>query len=93
MSETADIPHAAATPASHDTRDAVRCPLCEYDLRGLTAGMVMHRSPRTIRADALAAAAADMMEEHRITSVVVVDADGRLVGALTIGDLMRAKVV
>ena len=63
------------------------------DLRGLTAGMVMHRSPRTIRADALAAAAADLMEEHRITSVVVVDADGRLVGALTIGDLMRAKVV
>jgi arabinose-5-phosphate isomerase len=63
------------------------------DLRGLTAGKVMHRSPRTIRADALAAAAAELMEAHRITSVVVVDDEDRLVGALTIGDLMRAKVV
>jgi arabinose-5-phosphate isomerase len=33
------------------------------------------------------------MEAHRITSVVVQDAAGRLVGMLTIGDLMRAKVI
>jgi arabinose-5-phosphate isomerase len=33
------------------------------------------------------------MEAHRITSVIVVDDDERLAGALTIGDLMRAKVV
>ena len=63
------------------------------DLRTLTAGAVMHRLPRTIRADALAVAAAELMELHRITSVVVLDGGGRLVGLLTIGDLMRAKVV
>jgi arabinose-5-phosphate isomerase len=63
------------------------------DLRELTAGRVMHHAPKTIREDALAAAAADLMEAHRITTVVVVDAQGRLAGMLTIGDLMRAKVI
>ena len=37
--------------------------------------------------------AADLMEEHRITSVLVVDAAGALVGALNSNDLMRAKVI
>ena len=67
------------------------------ELRGLDAAAVMHRSPRTIRADALAVAAAELMELHRITSVAVLGTQGpergRLVGLLTIGDLMRAKVV
>ena len=53
----------------------------------------MHAGPRTIRADALAVEAAELMEQHRITSVLVVDADGRLVGALNTNDLMRAKVI
>jgi arabinose-5-phosphate isomerase len=46
-----------------------------------------------LRADALAAEAADLMEQHRITSVLVVDAAGLLIGALSINDLMRAKVI
>ena len=63
------------------------------DLRTLQAGEVMHPRPKTIRDDALAVAAAELMEQHRITSVAVLDAAGRLVGMLSIGDLMRAKVV
>ncbi|MEJ7687274.1 MAG: KpsF/GutQ family sugar-phosphate isomerase [Variovorax sp.] len=63
------------------------------DLRALTAGDVMLSGPRTLRADALAAEAAELMEQHRITSVLVVDAAGLLIGALTINDLMRAKVI
>jgi arabinose-5-phosphate isomerase len=63
------------------------------DLRDLRAGDVMHPSPRTVRADALAVEAADLMEKHRITSVLVVDAQGLLVGALNSNDLMRAKVI
>jgi arabinose-5-phosphate isomerase len=63
------------------------------DLRALTAGDVMHAGPRTLRADALAAEAAELMEQHRITSVLVVDASGVLIGALSINDLMRAKVI
>jgi arabinose-5-phosphate isomerase len=63
------------------------------DLRALTAEQVMHRGPRLVRADALAVAAADVMEQHRITSVLVVDEGGLLVGALNSNDLMRAKVI
>ena len=65
----------------------------EADLRTLTVGLVMHRSPRLVRADALAVEAAAVMEQHRITSVLVVDEQGRLVGALNSNDLMRAKVI
>jgi arabinose-5-phosphate isomerase len=63
------------------------------DLREVKAREVMHPSPRTIRADTLAAEAAQMMEQHRITSVLVVDDDGLLVGAINTNDLMRAKVI
>jgi arabinose-5-phosphate isomerase len=62
-------------------------------LNTLTAEQVMHRGPRLVRADALAVDAAGVMEQHRITSVLVVDADGLLVGALNSNDLMRAKVI
>jgi arabinose-5-phosphate isomerase len=63
------------------------------DLRQLTAAQVMHPKPRLVRADALAVAAADVMEQHRVTSVLVVDDTGVLVGALNSNDLMRAKVI
>jgi arabinose-5-phosphate isomerase len=63
------------------------------DLRTLSADEVMHRSPRLVRADALAVDAAGVMEAHRITSVLVVDEAGVLVGALNSNDLMRAKVI
>jgi arabinose-5-phosphate isomerase len=63
------------------------------DLQSLSAADVMHRSPRLVRADALAVDAAQIMEQHRITSVLVVDEQGRLVGALNSNDLMRAKVI
>jgi arabinose-5-phosphate isomerase len=63
------------------------------DLRALSARDAMHAAPRRIRADALAVEAADLMERHRITSVLVVDDEDRLVGALNSNDLMRAKVI
>ncbi|ROZ66260.1 SIS domain-containing protein [Ramlibacter sp. WS9] len=63
------------------------------DLRGLTAREVMHAGPRTIRNDALAVEAVELMEQHRITSVLIVDADGKLCGAVNTNDLMRAKVI
>ena len=63
------------------------------DLLPLTAQEVMHRSPRLVREDALAVDAAGLMEQHRITSVIVVDGAGRITGALNSNDLMRAKVI
>ena len=73
--------------------DLRRCVERGRDLRALVASDVMHEEPRTIRSDVLAVEAADLMEAHRITSVLVVDAQGVLVGALNSNDLMRAKVI
>ena len=63
------------------------------DLRSLKARDVMHANPHTIRVDALAVEAAEMMEQRRITSILVVDDAGLLCGALNTNDLMRAKVI
>jgi arabinose-5-phosphate isomerase len=63
------------------------------DLRELKACDVMHANPHTIRVGALAVEAAEMMEQRRITSILVVDDAGRLCGALNTNDLMRSKVI
>jgi arabinose-5-phosphate isomerase len=63
------------------------------DLRNTKARDVMHPGPRTIRDDSLAAEAAQLMEQYRITSVLVVDGEGSLVGAVNSNDLMRHKVI
>lgn len=63
------------------------------DLRALQARDVVHLAPRTVRAGALAVDAAGLMEQHCITSVLVVDDAGQLVGALNTNDLLRAKVI
>ncbi len=54
---------------------------------------VMHANPRRVRAEQLAVDAVAIMEEHRINQMLVVDADDKLVGALHIHDLTRAKVI
>ncbi|APW48083.1 KpsF/GutQ family sugar-phosphate isomerase [Rhodoferax antarcticus] len=64
-----------------------------FDLRQATAQQVMHPNPQTISVDALAVEAAELMELRRITSVLVLDAQGQLCGALNSNDLMRAKVI
>lgn len=63
------------------------------DLRTGSAGQFMHPDPVTITTGALAVEAAELMEQRRITSVLVVDAEGHLCGALNSNDLMRAKVI
>ena len=54
---------------------------------------VMHANPRRVGPEQLAVDAVHVMEEHRINQMLVVDANGRLVGALHIHDLTRAKVI
>ena len=65
----------------------------EGDFRSLRLADVMTRSPRTIEADAMAVTAVDLMEKHRISQLLVTDADGRLIGALNTYDLLDAKVI
>ena len=63
------------------------------DLRAMQAADVMHANPRTLRSSALAVDAAALMEQHRITSVLVIDEADKLCGALNSNDLLRAKVI
>jgi arabinose-5-phosphate isomerase len=54
---------------------------------------VMTRNPRTIAPDHLAAEVVQIMERNKVNQLLVVDAEDRLVGAVNIHDLFRAKVV
>ena len=65
----------------------------QVDLRATRISAVMTRGARTIGPGALAVEAAQLMETHKISGLLVVDDDGRLVGALNIHDLLRARVV
>ena len=65
----------------------------KVDLRHTRIADVMTRSPKTIGSDALAVEAAQLMETHKIGGLLVIDAERRVVGALNIHDLLRARVV
>lgn len=59
------------------------------DIRTTTIREVMHANCKTTSADVLAAEALHLLEENKITSLLVADDDGKLVGALNIHDLFR----
>lgn len=63
------------------------------DVRTTRITEVMTREPVTIDADALAVEAARLMETRKINALLVLDAQRRVVGALNIHDLLRARVV
>ncbi|MDE3149511.1 MAG: KpsF/GutQ family sugar-phosphate isomerase [Acidobacteriota bacterium] len=58
-----------------------------------TAGEAMHVSPRTIGADELAARALAILEERKITSLVVVDATGKVEGLVHLHDLWGVELI
>jgi arabinose-5-phosphate isomerase len=63
------------------------------DLRRTPIAEVMTRGPRTIGPGKLAAEAVEIMERFKINQLVVVDDDQKLLGALNMHDLFRAKVI
>lgn len=65
----------------------------QIDVHATVMRAVMTTQAKTIGPRELAAEAAHLMEIHRITALAVIDAQGRLVGALNVHDLMRAGVV
>lgn len=64
-----------------------------HDLRQTPVTEVMTAGGKSIGPGALAAEATRMMEAHRIQGLLVVDDDGKLVGALNFQDLLKAGVV
>jgi arabinose-5-phosphate isomerase len=63
------------------------------DFSKVVIGDVMHANPRSISPDKLAVDAVAIMEQFRINQMLVTDDEGKLVGALHIHDLTRAKVI
>ena len=63
------------------------------DLRTTPIIEVMSSSPRTIGPDRLAAEAVEIMERNKVNQLLVVDPQLRLLGALNMHDLFRAKVI
>jgi arabinose-5-phosphate isomerase len=63
------------------------------DLRQIEVGALMTRQPRTIAPERLAVEAVEIMERHKVNQLLVTDAGGRLIGALNMHDLFRAKVI
>ena len=62
------------------------------DLHNTRMDQVMSRNPKSVRPSMLAAEAVHLMETHSITSLVVLDEDSKVVGALNVHDLLRAGV-
>lgn len=65
----------------------------KQDFSTLLIADVMHTHPSSVQADQLAVDAVSIMEKFRINQLLVSNADGKLVGALHIHDLTRAKVI
>jgi arabinose-5-phosphate isomerase len=63
------------------------------DVLDLTAGECMTKNPRTIGAGEFAATALALMEEKKITSLMVVDGDGKLQGIVHLHDLWGTELV
>ena len=65
----------------------------KYDqLNGMTVGEVMHPSPQIITADKLATEALKRMEDKHISSLLVADEQKRLLGVVTMLDLLNARI-
>jgi arabinose-5-phosphate isomerase len=58
-----------------------------------TAGEAMNPHPRTIASSELAARALAILEERKITSLVVVDADGKVEGVVHLHDLWGVELI
>src|ERR1700691_594901 len=63
------------------------------DVHSATMRQVMTPGGRSIGARELAAAAAQLMELHRVTALLVTDSERHLIGALNVHDLLHAGVV
>jgi arabinose-5-phosphate isomerase len=63
------------------------------DVHRTTMAEIMHTNCKTLSADVLAVEAVHILEENKITSLLVADEDRRLIGALNIHDLFRAGIM
>jgi arabinose-5-phosphate isomerase len=65
----------------------------DTDIRSIRVTEAMTKSPRTVESTRLAVEAVKIMEDRKISQILVVNENGKLVGALNTHDLMQAKVI
>lgn len=65
----------------------------DIDVHHASVTEVMTRGGKRIAPDRLAAEAVGLMEKHKITALMVIDADDKLAGVIHMHDLLRAGVV
>jgi arabinose-5-phosphate isomerase len=63
------------------------------DFARVTAGELASRNPKTIHPDELAAGAVELMERYSITSLVVMERRGAVVGVIHLHDLLKSGIV
>jgi arabinose-5-phosphate isomerase len=63
------------------------------DLRSARIADMIGAEPRTISAERLAAEAVEIMERYKINQLLVTDGERKLIGALNMHDLFKAKVI
>lgn len=63
------------------------------DIQTTSIQSVMHANPLHIAPDQLAVDAVALMETKKVSALLVIDAHGKLIGALNMHDLLMAKVV
>lgn len=65
----------------------------KVDFSTTSVASVMSKTPRSIDPDALAVEAVQLMEQYNINQLLVVDSAKKVVGALNMHDLLKAKVI
>lgn len=65
----------------------------KLDFNTTLVSSVMSKTPRTVGPDALAVAAVQLMEQYNITQLLVIDENKKVIGALNMHDLLKAKVI
>lgn len=63
------------------------------DVRSARIADTIGAEPRTIGAECLAAEAVEIMERHKVNQLLVTDREKKLIGALNMHDLFKAKVI
>jgi len=63
------------------------------DIHTTLVEQVMTKNGKTIRPDMLAAEAVHLMDTHKITALIVVDENDKVIGALNVHDLLRAGIM
>jgi len=93
MGMTAVLDDAGAVIGVFTDGDLRRQLARQIDLHNTSIADVMTRNPRTIEPERLAVEALKIMEQHKVNLLLVVDAGRRLIGAINLHDLFRAKVI